>query len=121
MTKTREQLWIAMSDLWLDQDLHEYQLEYIASVVRDSDLDEAELDDVFVLELAPFLGVNNMSVAGEWAGFDEEWVCEQARIRHAKYRRRDRFWAALGLTTYAARPSWERVKEIAFSTMSNKT
>lgn len=114
MSITREQLWIAMSDLWLDQDLQDYQLQSIASVVRESGLSEDELDKIFELELAPFLGMNNLTPAGEWAGFDEAWVCEQARKRHTKYRLRDRIGATLGITTYAARPSWNRVKAMVF-------
>lgn len=103
-----------MSDLWLDQDLEDYQLQYIATVVRQSGLDAKALDEVFALELAPFLGANNLTAVGVWDGFDQQWVCEQAQIRHAKYRWRDRISAALGVTTYAARPYWNRVKAMAF-------
>ena len=114
MAKAREQLWIAMSDLWLDQDLEEYQLQSIANVMRGSDLDEQELDDVFALELAPFLGANHLATIGVWDSFDQQWVCEQAQIRYTKYRWRDRVSAAFGVTTYAARPYWNRIKAMAF-------
>ncbi len=114
MTQTRKQLWIAMSDLWLDQDLEAYQLQSIADVVRESGLDEPELDKIFALELAPFLGANHLTATGVWDGFDRQWVCQQARIRYTRYRWRDRVSAALGITTYAARPYWNRVKAMAF-------
>ena len=108
-----------MSDLWLDTELSEERLTQIAAVVRRSGLKRAELEDVFALELAPFLGANLWVTAGEWTGFDPEWVCAQARARKGKYRFRHRVLAALGLTTYAARPAWNRVKQIAFGAQAN--
>lgn len=114
MHNNREPLWIAMSDLWLDQDLTDDSLKYIAKVVRESGLSEAELDQVFLYELAPFLGFNHLTVTGVWAGFDPDWVCEQARIRQTKYRWRDRMCSFIGLTTYAAKPDWQKVKALVF-------
>ena len=103
-----------MSDLWLDTELSDERLAEIAAVVQQSGLSHAELEDVFTLELAPFLGANLWATAGEWAGFDPTWVCAQARARKGNYRFRHRVLAALGLTTYGARPAWNRVKQIAF-------
>ena len=110
----RKRLWIVMSDLWLDQELTKRDLDYIAQAVRDSGLSTAELDKIFELELAPFLGLNHLTPLGVWTGFNPDWVCEKAQERFSKYRLRDRIFARLGITTYAARPSWERVKTIAF-------
>ena len=114
MRSGRERLWIAMSDLWLDTDLDESQLTSIAQVVREVRPTEAQLDEIFALELAPFLGWNNLSVAGVWSGFDPEWVCSEARRQARKSSFLPRILAKLGVTTYAAKPSFERVKEIAF-------
>lgn len=114
MTATREELWIALSDLWLDTDLSEAELRRMAQVVRSSGLDRDDLERVFSLELAPVLGPNHLSVAGEWGSFDPTWVCAEARARQANPRLRDRLAAALGITTYAARPYWTRVLELAF-------
>ena len=109
----RKQLWIAMSDLWLDSELSEEWLRQIAEVVAGSGLDEDELDQVFKYELAPFLGGNHLITAGEWQGFDPQWVCEQAKVRQGKFRLMERLASFIGLTTYAARPEWRRVKQIA--------
>lgn len=114
MSEDREELWIALSDLWLDTELTETRLGAIAAVVRRSGLSRAELEDVFALELAPFLGGNSRSPAGEWAGFQPEWVCERARALRGRRRAWHRLLAALGVTTGAARPDFERVLELAF-------
>ena len=119
MEQERDRLWVAMSDLWLDDELDEERLSQIAEVVRDSGLGPGELEEVFALELAPFLGANQRTVAGAWSGFDPQWVCAEARrqraARRAPRRLFERLRARLGLTTHAARPAWERVKEIAFA------
>ena len=118
MNPSRESLWIAMSDLWLDTELSDAQVDAIADAVRESGLGRAELEDVFELELAPVLGGNHRAVAGEWAGFDPEMVCEQARRRVGRRapltRLLSRLMARLGVTTSAARPTWTKVLERAF-------
>lgn len=102
-----------MSALWLDSELSDEWLQQIAEVVAGSGLGEAELDEVFKYELAPFLGGNHLASAGEWQGFDPRWVCEQAKLRQGKFRPLERLAALTGLTTYAARAEWRRVKQIA--------
>lgn len=114
MNAAREQLWVAMSDLWLDTELPEERLAQIADVVRRSGLNRAELDSVFENELAPFLGANHLQTAGEWEGFDPAWVCEEARRRTGRPSLVARLSAGLGLTTHAARPAWKKVLALAF-------
>ncbi|ETW98011.1 MAG: hypothetical protein ETSY1_20500 [Candidatus Entotheonella factor] len=114
MQRSREELWVAMSDLWLDTELSEDRLDEIATVVRDSGLSREELEAVFETELAPFLGLNGLTVAGVWDGFDPDWVCQQAR-RHSRRSLFARFLAKLGVTTYGARPAWNKVMALAFS------
>lgn len=114
MREDRERLWVALSDLWLDTELDEERLVEIADVVRESHLTEAQLDHVFEVELAPFLGRNNLTIAGVWDGFDPEWVCAQARQRSHKNSLIPWTLAKTGVTTYAARPLWRQVKAIAF-------
>jgi hypothetical protein len=114
MTTDRKKIWIAMSSLWLDTELDELEIEHIANRIKAFGLSEKEVDDIFEYELAPFLGPNHLTVAGEWAMFDEEWVCEEAAKRTGKRC----FWAWLmakiGITTYAARPAWNKVKKAVF-------
>jgi hypothetical protein len=109
-----------MSILWLDTELEEEHHLYIAEAVRRSGLSRAELEDVFELELAPFLGPNHLQIAGEWDEFPPDWVCEMAERQRRKSRLWPRFLAKTGLSTYAARPDWESVKSIVFDSSSNK-
>ncbi|MEM1368397.1 MAG: hypothetical protein AAGG02_10335 [Cyanobacteria bacterium P01_H01_bin.15] len=114
MAGSRQELWIAMSALWLDTELVDERIKEIAVEVRASGLSSRELEEVFELELAPILGWNCLVVAGEWAGFDPDWVCERAAAQRGKRRIRDRILAAIGGTTFAARPTWLKVKQAAF-------
>ena len=74
----RRALWVAMSDLWLDTEVDDRAIAGIADVVRESGLSRDELEGVFRDELAPFLGPNLQCTAGEWVGFNPEWVCAEA-------------------------------------------
>jgi hypothetical protein len=73
----RRPLWIALSELWLDTELASADLERIARVMADSGLTIEALREVYLLEVAPVVSRNLLVVAGEWAGFDEEWLCSR--------------------------------------------
>ncbi len=81
MDEARRAVWIAMSDLFLDTDV---QLLYahIARVCAESPFSQDELERIFREEVAPVLEPNLRSVAGEWAGFNEEWLV--SAISHRK-------------------------------------
>ena len=111
----RKPVWIAMSDLWLDNDVDEEWAKQIAAVIAESGLSEEEIDDIFTFELAPFLGWNHLTVAGEWAAFDSDWICEEAGKRVGKRRLLPKLADKTGLSTYAAKDSYNMVKRFAFS------
>ena len=72
--KQRLPLWNALSDLWLDTELDGYNYAYIARTIYESPF---TLEDAFTIhkyEVAPAVFINLMSVAGEWAMFDEAWL-----------------------------------------------
>jgi hypothetical protein len=73
----RRPLWVALSELWLDTELSAEDLERIARVMADSGLAIDQLREVYLVEVAPVVSANLLQVAGEWAGFDEEWLCAQ--------------------------------------------
>jgi len=72
--KTRKPLWIALSDLFLDTELQGYNHEHIAKVMHESGYSYKEIEDILMLEVFPACAANLHSVAGEWAGFHEDWV-----------------------------------------------
>jgi len=64
-------------------------LERIAQVMAVSGLPIEELRRIYVAEVAPGASANLLQVAGEWAGFDEEWLCQQIMFNLRERPRRD--------------------------------
>ena len=112
----RRPLWIALSELWLDTELFSADLERIARVMADSGLTIKALREVYLLEVAPVVSRNLLVVAGEWAGFDEEWLCSRIVSNLRDRPRLTRFWAWFPLTrratTYATEEHWRRLIEL---------
>ena len=112
----RRPLWVALSELWLDTELSAGDLERIARVMVDSGLTLEELRQVYLVEVAPAVSPNLLVVAGEWAGFDEEWLCSRI-VRNLRDRpRRTRFRAWFPLTRrpmlYATERHWTTLAEL---------
>lgn len=80
MDEARRAVWIAMSDLFLDTDVRLFYVN-IARVCAESPYSQEELERIFCEEVAPVLEPNLRSVAGEWAGFDPEWLVETISSR----------------------------------------
>lgn len=83
----RRPVWEALSDLFLDTELQPHEQQWIANTLAESSYREAELEWILRHEVAPILGANLLSVAGEWAGFDQDWLASrileraQSRLR----------------------------------------
>lgn len=69
----RRALWVALSDLFLDTDVS-MSYDYISRVCAESSYSLDELSHILRYEVAPVCSPNLWSIAGEWAGFDEEWL-----------------------------------------------
>lgn len=112
----RQPLWVAFSELWLDTELSCGDLERIARVMADSGLSLEELRQIYLFEVAPVVSRNLLTVAGEWAAFDEKWLCSQI-LRNLRDRPRlTRFWTRFPLTRalmlYASERHWRRLVEL---------
>lgn len=81
-------MWNVLSELYLDTELDELDNERIAAVLVDSGYGTGQLEEILYRELHPLLHSNLLSVAGEWAGFDPDWL-EQRILRPRP--RRSRF------------------------------
>lgn len=83
--EARRPVWIALSELFLDTDV---RLAYvsIAETLAASAYSLAELRRILDDEVTPVLQGNLCQVAGEWCGFDEEWLVEQISARFGKRR-----------------------------------
>ena len=112
----RKPVWSALSDLWLDTELVDDDLQRIAGVMKRSEYSINELRDIYLFEVAPVVFTNLLSVAGEWAGFNEEWLLAEATKR-AKKRSlflRGFVWSGVGkrLMTFATERHWDRLVEL---------
>ncbi len=74
---TRKPVWSALSELWLDTELEERDLDRIAEIMFQSGYSIEELHKIYQTEVAPIVYINLLSPAGEWAGFDELWLHEK--------------------------------------------
>ena len=79
----RERLWLALSDLFLDTETRWF-LPYVAARAVEEGFSWSEVRHILELELTPVLGFNLLDVAGEWAGFEEDWLLGQLRTRRAE-------------------------------------
>ncbi len=78
--ETRQPVWKALSELYLDTELSTADFERIALVLKQSGYTLAQLKEIDLLEVFPLLQVNLMSPAGVWDGFDTHWLflnCEK--------------------------------------------
>lgn len=88
-------VWIALSELYLDTDVSVFH-DAIADTLAASPYSVDDLRDILMDDVHPALHVNLMSVAGEWAGFDEAWLIERIEAvgRQPRWRRRMSRWFA---------------------------
>ena len=70
-------LWHAMSDLYLDEEMTTGGYLHIADRLASSSMSLDELDAVLFNEVHPVLCWNLKAVAGHWGDFGKEWVAEQ--------------------------------------------
>ena len=84
--KRRKKVWNALSEFYLDTSLRASDFERIAAVFKQSvySIEEIKLIDLY--EVFPLLQANLLSVAGEWAGFDEDWLFEHCERNYRKRR-----------------------------------
>ncbi len=69
----RHPVWLAMSEHYLDTETRPFLLR-TAKVCLDAQLEFEAAADIWRYEITPLLYRNLRQPAGEWAGFDEEWI-----------------------------------------------
>ena len=109
-------VWAALSELWLDTELTEDDLLRIVGVMKSSGYSVDVLRDIYLFEVAPVVFPNLLSVVGEWAGFDEDWlfteVTKRARRRRLSLRAFVRLGIGKWLMTFGTERHWERLVEL---------
>ena len=70
----RRPVWDALSELFLDTELGDADFRRLGRTLRESGYSLPELQHILRTEVAPIVGVNLLSVAGVWGGFDPDWL-----------------------------------------------
>ncbi|HSC83265.1 MAG TPA: hypothetical protein VLC30_06565 [Pseudomonas sp.] len=83
---SREAVWLALSELWLDVEADADSRQHIVQVLRASGLAADELEQIFYYEVAPVVWLNGWATAGVWAGFDQQWLFAACRRNQARGR-----------------------------------
>jgi hypothetical protein len=71
----RKPLWQALADLYLDTQSDLF-VPTVISCAEEGGFSLAEVGHVLRWEVRPALYLNYLSVAGEWAGWQEDWLFE---------------------------------------------
>jgi hypothetical protein len=66
-------VWEALSTLFLDTDVSLLR-HYRAEILTASPYSLPEIEEILADEVFPVCHWNLLSIAGEWAGFDPEWL-----------------------------------------------
>ena len=82
--ETRRQIWLALSELYLDTELTDDDLYRIAKIFHQSGLTINRIKEIDIYEVFPVLQPNLLSVAGSWAGFDSEWLFKECESMYIK-------------------------------------
>lgn len=83
----RKPIWIALSDLYIDNELQYSDFKIVANAIRNSPYSLEEVKRIDRNEVFPILYTNLLSVAGVWTGFQEDWLVTKItnRIRKRTY------------------------------------
>lgn len=74
--RKRMPVWSALSDLFLDTQLDQDDLAYIARVLHASPYTNLEIWAILRYEVYPVCIGNMTCVAGEWANFPDDWLMQ---------------------------------------------
>ncbi|MCW5552435.1 MAG: hypothetical protein KIS67_09730 [Verrucomicrobiae bacterium] len=99
----RRPVWEALSDLFLDTDIS-LARSWRVGILAASPYSIEELHEILVDEVYPVCRSNLFSIAGEWAGFDPEWLENSIlrRLRSPFHR-----WRRFSLGRLTVHLSWE--------------
>jgi hypothetical protein len=73
----RRAVWSALSDLWIDSEIQDHEMDYLAQILVDSGYTLAELENIYRYEVSTVVWTNLSPLnSGEkvWSGFDQEWL-----------------------------------------------
>lgn len=81
-------VWKALAEFFLDTELQEADYRRIAASLAGSPYSVSELEQILRYEVYPVCRQNLLCIAGEWGGFDEQWLIERITPFYGKWPRR---------------------------------
>jgi hypothetical protein len=107
-------IWMALSAFYLDTELLDSDIQNINSIIKNSPYSLEEVKAINMYEVFPVLHPNLMSVAGEWAGFDQEWLVDEILLLVKKNSRIRRWWSNLVFNIYKEmfEGYWEKIARL---------
>ena len=90
--KDRLPIWRALSELFLDTELDELTITYIARTIKESGMTTKEVESILWYEVYPVLKNNLRSVAGVWSGWTDSWLLAHLQIHTKPCRMRGKSW-----------------------------
>lgn len=123
----RQQIWLSLSEFYLDIELTDDDIKRIAGVFYLSGFELDAIKEIDIYEVFPVVQTNLFSAAGSWAGFDNEWLFSECEKRYKKrqnwfHRNVTAFWNRLFY--WMRKDYWNKVDYIFFKlkrTNPNKT
>ncbi len=108
----RAQIWIALSDLYLDTEMQEYTYRRIAKIIAESSYSFSQVQQIDRAEVFPVLYSNMLSTAGVWDGFHEEWLIETIQKKIARENFLNRITRNLTYRMFKKTfaPHWEKIR-----------
>lgn len=100
-------VWNALSDFFLDTELDSSDYDRIAGILAESPYSTEELRDILSFEVTPVCRFNLFSIAGEWSGFDPDWL--NSRILPKKDKRPK--WAYAHLHKWIYQRHWKKIAD----------
>ena len=113
----RKPVWDALSDLFLDTDISLSRI-WRTHVLAASPYSVDDLERILADEIYPVCKYNLLSVAGEWAGFDQQWL-EETILRRMASRWRFFHSKSPGRLPEWVKSEWRSAKEAILTTRKN--
>lgn len=106
---------LAISELFLDTSLEEEDFVRLRDILNDSKLPIDTLDLIYYEEIAPLLYQNLESTAGEWSGFDPDWLEREISRRSTKGTIGKILWlnkARMYWVTRTTKNDWQKLRRM---------
>ena len=110
----KKPIWEALSKFYLDTQLQDEDFAEICRAFHKAPYNLEEIMDIDRYEVFPVLQMNLFSVAGEWKGFDRDWLFSKCQMTYKKRTNRFfKFWYKVynRVWYWMRKAYWERVIE----------